>query len=171
MPEQVRFATKITLGRRMLTRALDAGVPAAWATADEFYGGDQHPRRDLRARGIGYLLAVAKSHRVTARAADDPVRADRLTAGLPARAWNRISAGAGSNGKRHYDWAWIAITPPDGEEAGCHSGPPPRKIGARPARTRTSSQEDRCPETPPRPPRRKIGSWRGLRRSGDRAFR
>jgi len=121
VPPQVRFATKITLGRRMLARALDAKVPAAWATADEFYGGDQHLRRDLQTRGIGYVLAVAKSHRVTARPADGPVRADRLTAGLPTRAWNRISAGAGSKGERDYDWAWIAITSPDGEAAGCHS--------------------------------------------------
>jgi SRSO17 transposase len=37
VPEHVTFATKITLGRRMLARALDVGVPAAWATADEFY--------------------------------------------------------------------------------------------------------------------------------------
>jgi SRSO17 transposase len=105
----------------MLARALDAGVPARWCTADEFYGGDQHLRRDLQARGMGYVLAVAKNHRVIAHAADGPVRADRLAAALPARAWNRISAGAGSKGERDYDWAWIAITPPDGEAGGCHS--------------------------------------------------
>jgi SRSO17 transposase len=28
VPDQVSFATKVALGRRMLTRALDAGVPA-----------------------------------------------------------------------------------------------------------------------------------------------
>jgi SRSO17 transposase len=72
VPDDVRFATKITLGRRMLARALDARVPAAWATADEFYGGDRHLRRDLQARGIGYVLAVAKSHRVTACTVDGP---------------------------------------------------------------------------------------------------
>jgi SRSO17 transposase len=121
VPDDVRFATKVTLGRRMLARALNAGVPAAWATADEFYGGDRHLRRDLQARGIGYVLAVAKSHRVTARTVDGPVRSDRLAAALPARAWNRISAGAGSKGERDYDWAWIAITPPTDETGGCHS--------------------------------------------------
>jgi SRSO17 transposase len=124
VPDSVRFATKITLGRRMLARALDAGVPAAWATADEFYGGDQHLRRDLQGRGIGYVLAVAKSHRVIARAADGPVRADRLVAALPAQAWNRISAGPGSKGERYYDWAWITITPTGeaGVEAGAGTG-------------------------------------------------
>jgi SRSO17 transposase len=39
VPEQVRFATKRELARRMLERALDAGVPAGWVTADEVYGG------------------------------------------------------------------------------------------------------------------------------------
>jgi SRSO17 transposase len=120
VPSHVGFATKITLGRRMLTRALDAGVPAAWATADEFYGGDGQLRRDLQARGVGYVLAVAKSHRVTARPDQGPVRADRLAAALPSRAWNRISAGAGSKGERYYDWAWITITPPADETGGHH---------------------------------------------------
>jgi SRSO17 transposase len=121
VPEHVRFATKITLGRQMLARALAAGVPAAWVTADEFYGGDQRLRRDMQSRGVGYVLAVAKSHRVTAEALEGPVRADRLVATLPARAWNRISAGAGSKGERDYDWAWLAITPPADEAAGYHS--------------------------------------------------
>jgi SRSO17 transposase len=112
VPDDVRFATKVTLGRRMLARALDAGVPAAWATADEFYGADRQLRRDLQTRGVGYVLAVAKSHRVTARAVDGPVRGDRLVAALPAQAWNRISAGAAAKGERDYDWAWIAITHP-----------------------------------------------------------
>jgi SRSO17 transposase len=48
----------------MLERAWDAGVPAAWATADEFYGGHRGLRRDLQSRCLGYVLAVAKSHRV-----------------------------------------------------------------------------------------------------------
>lgn len=121
VPDDVRFATKVTLGRRMLARALDAEVPAAWVTADEFYGGDRHLRRDLQDRGVGYVLAVAKSHRVTGRTVDGPVRGDRLAAALPARAWNRMSAGAGSKGERNYDWAWIAITPPGDETGGCHS--------------------------------------------------
>jgi SRSO17 transposase len=121
VPEDVGFATKITLARRMLARTLDAGTPAAWCTADEFYGGDRHLRRDLQARGVGYVLAVAKSHRVTARPVDGPVRADRIAAALSASAWNRLSAGAGSKGDRDYDWAWITITAPADEAAGQHS--------------------------------------------------
>src|SRR5690606_21994507 len=120
VPEHVRFATKITLGRRMLARALDAGVPAAWCTADEFYGGDRALRRDLQARGVGYVLAVARNHRVTACAAIGAQRVDQLAAGLSSRAWNRYSAGEGAKGHRDYDWAWVAITAAGDEAAGHH---------------------------------------------------
>lgn len=77
---------------------------AAWCTADEFYGGDRGLRRDLQARGTGYVLAVAKSHRVTACPAIGPQRADQVAAGL-VRACNRYSAGNAAKGRREYDWA------------------------------------------------------------------
>jgi SRSO17 transposase len=117
VPAGVGFATKISLARRMLTRALAAGVPAGWATADEFYGGDRHLRQDLQAGGVGYVLAVAKSHRVVACAAIGPQRVDQITADLPARSWNRRSAGDGSKGWREYDWAWVRLLAPQAEAA------------------------------------------------------
>jgi hypothetical protein len=40
------------------------------------------------------------------------VRADTLTAGLPRRAWQRLSAGAGAKGERFYDWALVTVFPP-----------------------------------------------------------
>jgi SRSO17 transposase len=120
VPQSVRFATKITLARRMLARALDAGTPAAWATADEFYGGDRALRRDLQARGLGYVLAVARNHRVTGCSAIGPRRVDQVLAGLSSRAWNRYSAGDGAKGAREYDWAWVTITPPEDETVGHH---------------------------------------------------
>ena len=117
VPDHVRFATKITLARRMLTRALDGGLNAAWATGDEFYGGDRHLRADLQARGVGYVLAVAKSHRVTTCAPLGAQRVDQVTAQLPARSWNRRSAGDGAKGWRDYDWAWVALVAPQAEAA------------------------------------------------------
>jgi SRSO17 transposase len=86
VPDAVGFATKVTLGRRMLGAALDAGVPASWATADEFYGGDRGLRRDLQAREVGYVLAVAKSHQVTLPTGT--FRADQAARRLPARCFN-----------------------------------------------------------------------------------
>jgi DDE superfamily endonuclease len=44
---------------------LDAGTPAGWVTADEVYGQDPQLRAELHRRGLGYVLAVAKSHPAT----------------------------------------------------------------------------------------------------------
>jgi SRSO17 transposase len=120
VPDGIGFATKITLGRRMLARALDAGVPAAWATADEFYGGDRGLRRDLQGRQLGYVLAVAKSHRVNIGGRHGTARADHIAAALSTKAWNRYSAGDGAKGRRDYDWAWVAVIPPADEATGFH---------------------------------------------------
>src|SRR6266545_2862790 len=90
VPAQVGFATKPKLATTMLTRALDAGVPAAWVAGDEVYGADPKLRACLEARGIGYVLAVACDHPVGA--AGDTWRADALlrrgpgSASRPARA-------------------------------------------------------------------------------------
>jgi SRSO17 transposase len=109
IPEKTAFATKPGLARRMIGRALDAGVPAAWVTADEVYGADPGLRGDLERRRTGYVLAVAATHRVTTAAGPCQVRA--IAAWLPRAAWQRYSAGPGAKGHRYYDWAWAAIEP------------------------------------------------------------
>ena len=43
--EEVAFATKGELARKMLERAFDASVPAAWVTGGETYGADGRLRR------------------------------------------------------------------------------------------------------------------------------
>jgi hypothetical protein len=45
---------------------------------------------------MGYVLAVARNHRVTACQAIGAQRADQVTATLPARAWNHYGAGDGA---------------------------------------------------------------------------
>src|SRR2546421_368314 len=64
VPEDMAFATKPALAKEMIGRALDAGAPAAWVAADEVYGQDPQLRAKLARRGLGYVLAVAKSHTV-----------------------------------------------------------------------------------------------------------
>ena len=57
------------------------------------------------------MLAIGCDRRVPTAAG--PLRADELAAGLPRRAWQRLSAGPGAKGQRFYDWAWIAHPDPD----------------------------------------------------------
>ena len=113
VPEDVQFATKPELARLMLGRALDAGVPAAWVTADEAYGKDAKFRGFLEQRRIGYVVAVPKSQAVAGDAGTS--RADVLAAHAPGQAWKRRSCGTGSKGPRVFDWA-AATLPEDGTE-------------------------------------------------------
>jgi SRSO17 transposase len=82
----------------MLQRALDAGVPAGWVTADEVYGGSPALRGWLEARQLPYVLAVEATEPLPS-AAGPPVPAARLAEYVPA-CWLRISAGPGAKGRR-----------------------------------------------------------------------
>jgi SRSO17 transposase len=108
---EVAFATKPELALAMLTRALDAGVPAGWVTADEIYGQHSGLRLALEERGMPYVLAVPVSQSVFTLLDGRPVqcRADAASAAVPASAWQRLSAGAGAKGPRLYDWTRIPI--------------------------------------------------------------
>ena len=113
VPDAVGFATKPELAMRMLARAIDAGVPAGWVSGDEVYGQHSRLRAMLEQRAMPYVLAVPVNQRVIAAAGRRVLqtRADTLAAGLPAQAFKRICAGAGSKGPRIYHWARVAIRP------------------------------------------------------------
>jgi SRSO17 transposase len=68
VPDDLVFQTKPELARRMIEGALDAGVPARWATGDEVYGNDPALRTALANRRLGYVLAVAKTHQIDTKA-------------------------------------------------------------------------------------------------------
>src|SRR5258708_16349072 len=59
IPLAVHFATKPQLARTLLARARQAGVPAAWVTADSVYGDDRHLRMGLPAHEKADLPAGA----------------------------------------------------------------------------------------------------------------
>ncbi len=103
IPASVEFATKPELAMAMLTRAMDAGLPAGWVTGDEVYGQYYRLRALLEARGMGYVLAVPVNQRVHAASGSTDVRIDAVAAALPPRAWKPISAGPGAKGPRLYD--------------------------------------------------------------------
>src|SRR3954470_15811468 len=106
--DEVDFATKPDLARTMLTRALQAGVPAGWLTADEVYGQDKRLRVWCEQHGLRYVLATRSNDTVaTVDWRQRQVRA--LVAELPGSAWRRCSAGAGAHGPRLYDWARIEL--------------------------------------------------------------
>jgi SRSO17 transposase len=101
VPAEVAVATKPKLGRAMLERALDAGVPCAWVTGDSVYGADHALRRAIEARRRGYVLAVTSGQHLGGTRVDD--RAARV----PPEGWHRLSAGEGAKGPRLYDWAYV----------------------------------------------------------------
>jgi SRSO17 transposase len=91
VPDDVQFATKPELARLMLGRALDAGLPAAWVTADEGYGRDGKFRGWLEQRRVGYVVAVDSRQAVPGSAGTS--RAGALAAHAPQQAWKRRSCG------------------------------------------------------------------------------
>ena len=116
VPGDTAFATKPALATEMITRALDAGTPAGWVAADEVYGQDPQLRAELARRGLGYVLAIRKSDPVLTPAG--PLPAAELARRLPARAWQRLSAGPGAKGPRWYDWALVEAADPAVTEGG-----------------------------------------------------
>jgi SRSO17 transposase len=111
VPAQGGFRTKPQLGQVLLERALDAGMPASWVTADEVYGGDPALRRWLEDRGLAYVLAV-KSTEPLVPATQGSATASQLAASLPAEQWVACSAGHGAKGRRLYDWARVELAAP-----------------------------------------------------------
>jgi SRSO17 transposase len=108
IPDEVDFTTKPRKAMAMLARAFTAGVPFAWVTADEAYGQAKYLREWLEAQDVAYVLATRRNDIVTTGTGHQG-RADDLVAALDARAWRRVSAGAGAHGPREYDWARIPI--------------------------------------------------------------
>lgn len=111
VPEKIAFATKPQLAQAMLQRALDAGVPAAWVTADSVYGGDRALRAFLEKRSQAYVMAVSGEERLPLW--QGGIRALTLAQRLPASAWQTLSAGDGGKGPRRYEWAYQALDAPD----------------------------------------------------------
>ena len=85
---------------------------ARWVAGDEVYRAVPALRAELEFRQVGYVLAIGCDRRVPTDAG--PIRADALAAGLPRRAWQRLTPGAGAKGQRYYDWAWASLAPPAG---------------------------------------------------------
>jgi SRSO17 transposase len=105
--EEVDFATKPELARRMLARLLTHHGRAAmpWFTADEVYGNNPGLRGWLDEQQLNYVMAVSCDARFATPTG--PRRADELAASAPKHGWQRLSCGPGSKGHRLYDWLLV----------------------------------------------------------------
>ncbi|WIX83962.1 IS701 family transposase [Amycolatopsis carbonis] len=108
IPEGAEFETKPRQAMAMLARAFAAQVPFAWVTADEAYGQVKYLRLWLEAHDAAHVLATKVNDTLVTTGGTE-TRADELIADLPARAWRRLSVGAGAHGPREYDWARVPI--------------------------------------------------------------
>jgi SRSO17 transposase len=125
VPVNTPFVTKPQLAIAMIERAIDAGVPFAWAAADSVYGIGA-VEMSLRRAGKGYVLGVTGSHHFWSWGDKPPVAgtAEAIAAELPSSAYVRLSAGDGTKGPRLYDWAYLELADLDAEEGDAGSGGP-----------------------------------------------
>ena len=111
VPDGVAFTTKPALGTAMLTAAACAGVPFAWAAANEVYGRSSELREACEKAQKGYVLAVPVNFTVTLPSGRRATAA-AVARLIPATAWETRSCGHGCKGHRDYAWAWAATASP-----------------------------------------------------------
>src|SRR5215204_5475728 len=116
VPEEVRFATKGELAKRMLKGAFEVGVPARRVVADTVYGTARGLRGWLEKRGRCYVLAVPATQGIYHEGSQRQART--VAKHLSEEAWFRASAGKGSKGERLYEWAYVPLPHPDEEKTG-----------------------------------------------------
>jgi SRSO17 transposase len=117
VPEDVNFATKPQMARRMIGRAIAAKAPFSFVAADSVYGtGDIETM--LRKAGKGYVLGVAANHVFHSWGKQQLIggTAAKLAQSLPKSAWRRLSSGEGTKGPRLHDWAYIELADLDAGE-------------------------------------------------------
>jgi len=117
VPEDVGFATKPQIARRMIACAITAKVPFPFVAADSVYGTDDIETM-LRKAGKGYVLGVASNHVFRAWSKEQLVggTATKIAQNLPKNAWQRLSAGEGTKGPRLHDWAYLELADLDAGE-------------------------------------------------------
>jgi SRSO17 transposase len=107
VPEEVVFANKIELAKRMLQRAFEAGVPARWVAADAFYGRSHEFRAWLEERGRAYAVMVPKTNMVPLGGRKKKI--ERLAERLPEDAWSEVFPAEDSDERRPWEWACLGL--------------------------------------------------------------
>ena len=112
IPEQVSFATKPELAKRMVLRAQSAGLPIGWVVADTVYGHCPDLRRWLEEQGYAYVMAVPSPEAVCVQTRTGLLLSDVASIAhqaLHARDWHRLSQSLGTKGERLFDWACLPV--------------------------------------------------------------
>jgi len=117
VPEDVDFATKPQIARKMIAQAVRAKVPFGFVAADSVYGTGSIETM-LRKAGKGYVLGVAANHVFHSWSQKQVVggTAAEIAQNLPKSAWRRLSAGEGTKGPRLHDWAYLELADLDADE-------------------------------------------------------
>lgn len=121
VPPGVRFRTRHELALQMLDEH-GAVLPHGWVAGDDEMGRCSWFRKELRARGERYLLAVPSNTLVRDLGAADPlysgrgrrprapfVRAARWGAALPESAWETLEVRDGEKGPLEVQGAWAVV--------------------------------------------------------------
>jgi SRSO17 transposase len=107
VPQEVAFANKIELAKRMLERAFEAGVPARWVAADAFYGRSHEFRAWLEEWGRAYAVMVSKTNMVPLGGRKKKI--ERLAERLPEDAWSEVLPAEDSDERRPWEWACLGL--------------------------------------------------------------
>lgn len=108
IPAGLELTTKPQLAIGQLRRLKAAGLPAAWAAADEVYGRSSPFRQACQQCGLAYVVIIPCDYLITTPAGT-AVRADQAAADA---VFERRSCGTGTKGPRFSDWAMIATGRP-----------------------------------------------------------
>ena len=110
VPNNVEFATKPQIARRMITRAIAAKVPFSFVATDTVYGTGMIEAL-LRNAGKGYVLGVAANRVFHSWGKPQLVSgtAATIAQSLPKTAWRRLPSGEGTKGPRLHDWAYVEL--------------------------------------------------------------
>lgn len=111
IPADLQFATRPQQVAAMVDRAVGAGVPFAWFTADEEFGQNPGLRDHIEAAGISYVMAIPKNTEFT-DAGGYSATIEKFSTRLRPNAWTRRACGIGAKGYRTYDWAIIDSSEP-----------------------------------------------------------
>ena len=112
IPQDVTFATKPELAKRMVQRTQAAGVSFDWVVADTVYGHSSDLRLFLQEQGYAYAMAVPSIEVVCVQTSTGCLLsnvADIAQRALRPKDWHRLSQSQGTKGPRLFDWARLPV--------------------------------------------------------------